>query len=98
MPRRDGGEVMKLDLDTIRSPKYDANRDRFGGGEHGDCIICGKAIRNPGKAKYAAMTIFGELFTDDERIPPEYDQGGFPIGPDCYRKHRDVLKPFIGEE
>lgn len=89
---------MKLDLDTIRSPQYSANQRRYGGSEHGNCLICGKGIKNPARAKYVAMTIDGELFTDDEQIPPEHDQGGFPIGPECYRKHRTILKPFIGED
>jgi hypothetical protein len=60
------------------------------------CIVCGKAIKDANRVRYLAITIYMEALLPSEidTYPSDKQQGCFPIGPDCARKHPE-LKPYL---
>jgi hypothetical protein len=82
-----------IELDSVRSAKYDDNVERHGEHSH-TCFICGKPT---------AQRSFVHLTTSGFLIPAELDendlgqhdlesQGCFPIGSECAKK---VGREFI---
>ena len=72
--------MKSIELDAIRSAKYDANIDAYGEGED-TCICCGKRTKG---ARYIQMTTAGFLVDAEDELPDS--QGCFPIGRDGYKK------------
>jgi hypothetical protein len=79
--------VNVIELDSVRSAKYDDNVERYGDHSH-TCFICGKST---------AQRTFVHLTTIGFLIPAELDdvdleffdlesQGCFPIGSECAKK------------
>lgn len=67
-------------------------------GDHGRCIICNAPIRNPDRAKWVhEIDGGGTLRTPDDPEPydPAGELGAQPVGPECYRKYRAILKPYV---
>ena len=76
----------------VTSPNYVDNSDRCHGNQE-PCAVCGKPIE-PSKAKhYVRMHVMWAALMPDEEVEPGYDQGYFPIGTDCLRKHPE-LEPY----
>ena len=76
-----------VNLEDVRSKDYQRNVDREGWGTDGkdNCLICGRIIQDT--PHWIRMTVFGELAGPDAVIHECDDQGCFPIGRSCLRKH-----------
>jgi len=93
---------MQLDITTLQvdPATYDRNRDRVKGNQY-PCLICGKGcdMDSPRVKKVwlhgGGDTIITSQEDADELGGPAADLGTYPIGPDCYKKHKDVLEPFV---
>jgi len=79
-----------LDWYPLRSEKYEDK-----GGDH-VCLLCGKTIKNPDKAKWVTLGQGNSVMVTPEEAEGDDSAGGFPIGPGCYRKHKAVLAPYVG--
>ena len=86
-----------VDLESIRSPRYDHNIDREGYGSDGkdNCLICGKIMEE--SRYWVRMTVFGEIVKPDEVIEERYDQGCFAIGASCLRRHPELREYVVVE-
>jgi len=63
---------------------------------NGHCIICEAPIKNRDRAKEVHLCNGGFSITSlDAPYEGPGDMGIHLIGPECYRKHRDVLAPFV---
>ena len=76
-----------IDLELIRSAKYDDNVERFGDHSH-TCFVCGKPTA---KRSFIHFTTDGLLVPAniDQSDLAKYDlesQGCFPIGSECAKK------------
>lgn len=62
----------------------------------GPCVICGKAIKAPGKYFVHVMNGGDSVCTSDEDfyVDDAGDLGLQPIGSDCLRRHPE-LKPYV---
>jgi len=76
-----------INVDDVRSKNYDRNIEREGWGTDGrdNCILCGRIIEDT--THWIRMTVFGELVEPDAEVPEANDQGCFPVGSGCLRKH-----------
>lgn len=75
------------------TPDHVANSQRVHGAE--PCVVCGRGIKDPTRAKWLHMNTDGYAISKSEAasIGPDHDQGSFPIGPDCLRNHPE-LTPY----
>jgi len=71
-------------------------------GDEVPCLVCGKGCKDNGKAVWVHLHEGGSVIVDEEeadRLNAEghsnADLGGYPIGPDCYKKHKAKLQPFV---
>jgi hypothetical protein len=79
--------VNVIELDSVRSAKYDDNVERHGDHSH-TCFICGKPTA---KRSFVHLTTIGllvpaELADDDLENFNLESQGCFPIGSECAKK------------
>jgi hypothetical protein len=83
--RHNGIEV--IELDSVRSAKYDDNIDRHGDHSH-TCFICGKPTTSKTFVHYTTdgFLIHADLDQDDLEFFDVESQGLFPIGSDCAKK------------
>jgi hypothetical protein len=75
-------------------------------GKHGQepCIMCGRALKGAGVRHVIASPALGRLvsrdevarMSDAERESSEVSVYG--IGPECFRKNRAALEPFLPAE
>jgi hypothetical protein len=73
-------QISNIDLDSVRSSKYDSNIERLG--DHSDsCFVCGKRTA---QKHYVHYTEDGNLINTEESV--SNSQGMFPIGPECSKK------------
>lgn len=77
--------VVEIDLQSVRSEKYEDNTERLGDHEN-TCFICGKRIKdiNDPKTKWVHYLTSGNIISTDEDV--ENSQGFFPVGSDCAKK------------
>jgi hypothetical protein len=76
----------KIELSSVRSPKYDENIEREG--DHSEtCFICGKRTQSKQLVHYL---VSDELIAYGGDV--EDSQGFFPIGSNCAKK---LPKKFI---
>lgn len=47
------------------------------------CVVCHRPV-DKARAQYVELTTDNEIVLDDSS--PPNSQGGFPVGPDCYRR------------
>lgn len=81
-------QTNQINLDAVRSEKYDDNIDRYGDNSN-TCFLCGKRTAEKLFVHYTNM---GELVNErDELMVPE-SQGFFPIGSECAKK---LPKSFV---
>jgi hypothetical protein len=92
-------------LPLVNDAAQERNRDRVKDGEY-PCLLCGKGCTQNGKA-YSFLLGGGgvRVLTEEEYTRQEAiaqatgeDQGlmgTYPIGPECYRKHRAALQPYV---
>jgi len=71
-------------------------------GHETPCIVCGKGCTTSGNAVWVWMHEGGSYLVDGEegeRLNAEghsnADLGAQPVGPDCYKKHKAKLQPFV---
>jgi hypothetical protein len=89
--------MSKLYIDTIQADisVLRRNERRYEGG-HGRCLICEAPISNPKNAKEVHLCDGGIAITElDAPYDGPGDMGIFLIGPECYRKHKEVLAPYV---
>lgn len=95
---------MALDYWPLRNEaQIERNHKReVGTSQHGRCILCGANIRRPDNAvyvheHYGGGTIVTEAEADALNAAGRgsEDLGGQPIGPECAKKHRKVLAPYL---
>lgn len=89
-----------LDLYPLQNHEAIKRNDRRGDGTsvHGRCRLCGANIRNPNTAVYVREHCGGGVIVTEEEagsLPENEDLGGQPIGPECYRKHKETLLPYV---
>ena len=84
------------------SAATERNRKRYGQSSGYPCLVCGKPCKDDGKAVWVYLHDGGgTIVTADEyeaRNAAGHDDeqlGAYPIGPDCYRKHKAVLAPYV---
>ena len=101
--------MARLDVSEIEdttAKERNGRRHGNGVGQGGyPCLVCGKPCTDDGKAVWVWLHEGGSVLVDreeGERLNREgrgaADLGGYPIGPDCFRKHRAKLAPFVGTE
>lgn len=90
------GEYQELELRTIEASEATQERnERRPEGEHGRCLLCNAPV-NPRTAKSVHVIKGGGTITTDPNFRDDgSDLAWLLIGPECYRKHKDVLKPFV---
>jgi len=76
-------------------PNYIKNSERVRG-DTWPCVICGLPIHNLAGVKWITVINGGGDFgpADSDMNHPGY-MGCFPIGPECYRKHKTELDKFL---
>ncbi len=84
--------IPTLKVDDITSPDFEKNYSKYGHGENAPCLLCGKPVK-PG-SQWVRMAVTLRIIPPDANIPRELDQGFFPVGSGCVRKHPE-LKPFL---
>lgn len=90
------GAYQELELSAIEASEatLERNHNRPDGG-HNRCLLCAAPV-NPRTAKLVHVIEGGCTITTDSRIDLKPgDMYWLPIGPECYRKHKNVLKPFV---
>lgn len=72
-------------------PKYLENMTE--GTRGNPCVLCGRSvIACQGRAPFLRVADGGARFASSgEEIAPEGDMGLYAIGPDCLRRHPDLL-------
>lgn len=72
-------------------------------GHYPRCRICNLPIKNEERAVWVREHFGGGwIVTESEGDQisaagfASWDLGGQPIGPECYRKHKEKLAPFVG--
>lgn len=86
-----------LDLTPLEADGATIERNqRKTEGDDGRCLLCMAPIRRPERAKAVHLVrggthlaLAGEPYRDDGS-----DLCTYLIGPECYRKHRETLKPY----
>lgn len=78
-----------------RHPRFDEWSENAYGENTFPCVICGKPIRDT-KVKYRVYMDNGGLHLlsrEEAKLHPEkYEElGMWPLGPDCYRQHPELL-------
>lgn len=82
-------------ITPFSNPNYIKNSDMVRGDDW-PCVICGRPIKNKNTAKWITVIQGGSSFGPQDSDPnhPGF-MGGFPIGPDCYRRHKTELDKFL---
>lgn len=88
----------ELELATIEADESTQSRnlDKNDGDAIGRCLLCENPVKNERSAKFVHVIHGGVTITTNPN--PTDDPGDMywlPIGPECYRKHRDTLRPFV---
>ena len=68
---------------------YSSQRDRnLRGGTRNPCLLCGREVKPGREGGYALVSVEDMLLTQAEAdaIPLELNQGGFPVGSECWAK------------
>lgn len=92
----------KADLWSLRSPQYDKNLDRDWKVEGEPCEVCGRPVDTE-KATYVEVATSGQIlnlygpgFVLIENVaspvPDIENQGSFPVGPECIKKVRSLIR------
>lgn len=83
-----------MSVRPFRHPKYDDNKQRCREGED-PCVMCGKPVKYNDRIKWVLVVDGGSRFGNPhENVDPAGDMGFFPVGPGCWRKHRQELQAF----
>lgn len=88
-------------IEIPRTKNYSKNRERYGEGGKGyePCLCCGKwiIVGNCGVKWFHIHNGGASIVTEAEaaKMDEASDLGCYPIGPDCYRKFKKLLKPYI---
>lgn len=79
--------VHVIELDSVRSAKYDDNVERHGDHSH-TCFICGKPTGSRSFVHYTTdgFLIPADMDADDLEFFDLESQGCFPIGSECAKK------------
>lgn len=91
----DGG-YQELALAAIEADieVQERNRKRPSG-DHERCLLCAAPVQNENTAKWVHVINGGATITTNPNATDDPgDMYWLPIGPECYRKHRDVLQRF----
>ena len=89
-----------------RNQRRDPHRDGFAG----PCLACDAPVKE-GSGVMVHLHMGGgtivtevearaweaECAADKTRTCDSGDLGGYPIGPECYRKHKAKLKPYVDD-
>lgn len=68
------------------------------------CLVCGRPCSDNGKARWfyvhegGAVIVTDAEYTALEVTQPGAGCGAYPVGPDCYRKHKTALAPYLAKE
>jgi len=74
-----------------QTPTYRKNLDRGCPDDATPCIVCGKPVKDATAMYWIRMSVYGDAITDAEAdADPEFDQGCFPVGSDCWRKRPEL--------
>lgn len=76
----------------------------------GPCLLCDAPVKEGSGVMVRLHMGGGTIVTQEEALAWEAkcaadpdrtcdsgDLGGYPIGPECYRKHKAVLKPYVDD-
>ncbi len=78
-----------------RTSDYDRNESKAG--DHLPCLVCGRGIKNEGRAKWVHVIKGGSYaWEPGDAVDPAGDLGAYPIGPECSKKYPDL--PYLPEE
>lgn len=98
---------MALDLRDIRAntSKYAGRDSGWEEGFAGPCAICSRPVKEGSGVMVHLHGGGGTVVTEaeaqagmtaeGETLNPNADLGGYPIGPECYRKNKAALKPYV---
>ena len=71
-------------------------------GKHGRCLLCYAPVNNERTVRWfhlheGGVAIVTEVEADKLNAEgrESWDCGAYPIGPECYRKHKAVLAPYV---
>lgn len=75
------------------------DRDPWREGFAGPCILCNAPVKNGSGVMVHLHCGGGSLVTEEEAktLDPAADLGGYPIGPECYRRHKAALQPYVDD-
>ena len=64
------------------------------------CLLCGRGVGDGFKAKWFWLHGGGGILITTKQDAEDLgggaaDLGAYPVGPDCYRRHKTILKPFV---
>jgi hypothetical protein len=88
--------VKEQTMEPFGHKNFDKNKDTVGPDET-PCGYCGKGCKKPWKDAVRVRTD-RKFAARDEEIPEGYDQGCWPVGPDCARKLRAAGVPVFAWE
>jgi hypothetical protein len=91
--------LSKIQLSTWRKTEQSSRGPK---GDESPCLICGRGIKRGTKALWVHLhdggsSIVTEAEAAERNAKGEAggDMGAYPIGPDCYRRNRDALAPYV---
>ena len=94
--------MRSLDVNEIHDAAAHARNERKQHKINGyPCLVCGAPCANDGKAVWVWLHEGGATIVDreeGERLNADGDHGdmgAYPIGPNCYRKYKKLLQPFV---
>ena len=86
---------------TASQATVERNRARPDG-EYGRCLLCEAPVNDRSKAKWfylhrggSAIVTEAEAAALNETDERSADCGYHPIGPECFRKHKALLAPYV---
>lgn len=102
-----------LDITNLRNTdaiERNRKRDPWRDGFAGPCLLCGAPVRDGSGVMVHLHMGGGTIVTESEareweaQCAADPDRGcdsgnlgGYPIGPECYRKHKAVIKPYADD-
>lgn len=80
-----------------RSPRYNANQDRYGVPDGPTCLICAKPIKRIKAARTVILADDLGAIIDPSRWDREDHGGCFYVGVDCWDRHPEIHRYEVKE-
>jgi hypothetical protein len=92
------GNLRTIDpANIVHADRHDVSQGPKARGFEWTCAICGQGLETHGAKRtfWIHQLTNGLWAAHGQTVPENLDQGMFPIGPNCYKRHAEALAGFV---